>query len=46
MSWTNWQPVIGSGLEFDEILYEKKFHVELEGGVARVSMNQPRSSRA
>lgn len=46
MSWTNWEPVIGSGLEFDEILYEKKFHVELEGGVARVLMNKPQKYNA
>ncbi len=41
MSWTDWQKVDGDGLAFDEILYEKKFHVESEGGVARVTINKP-----
>ncbi len=30
MSWSDWQKVEGDGLEFDEILYEKKWHEELE----------------
>src|SRR5450759_5273237 len=42
MGWTDWQKVEGEGLEFDEILYDKKFHTELEGGVARVSINKPK----
>ncbi len=41
MTWGEWQTVEGDGLEFDEILYEKKFHEELEGGVARVTINKP-----
>jgi naphthoate synthase/2-ketocyclohexanecarboxyl-CoA hydrolase len=41
MSWTNWERVEGPGLEFDEIIYEKKFDSESEGGVARVSINKP-----
>lgn len=41
MSWTNWERVEGPGLEFEEIIYEKKFHSESEGGVARVSINKP-----
>jgi naphthoate synthase/2-ketocyclohexanecarboxyl-CoA hydrolase len=41
MSWTDWKKVEGDGLDFQEILYEKKFHAELEGGVARVSINKP-----
>ena len=41
MSWTDWQQVEGDGLDFEEILYEKKFHAELEGGVARVTFNKP-----
>jgi len=44
MGWTDWKKVEGEGLEFDEILYEKKFHTELEGGVARVSVNKPKST--
>jgi naphthoate synthase/2-ketocyclohexanecarboxyl-CoA hydrolase len=41
MAWTDWRRVEGEGLDFDEILYEKKRHSELEGGVARVSINKP-----
>lgn len=38
MSWTAWERV--AGLEFEELIYEKKFHEELEGGVARVTINR------
>mgnify|MGYP001306332101 CR=1 FL=1 len=41
MSWSSWQEVIGEGLEFAEIVYEKKFHDELSGGLARVTINKP-----
>jgi len=42
MTWTTWQQVKGEGLEnFKEIVYEKKFHEELGGGVARVTINKP-----
>ena len=41
MGWTEWKRVEGEGLDFDEILYEKKSHSELEGGVARVSIDKP-----
>ncbi|TFH25355.1 MAG: 1,4-dihydroxy-6-naphthoate synthase [Myxococcales bacterium] len=41
MSWTDWRRVEGDGLDFDEILYEKKAHAELEGGVARITLNKP-----
>lgn len=41
MSWTDWERVEGPGLDFAEIIYEKKFHPELEGGVARISVNRP-----
>ena len=37
--WTEWQKV--TGLDFDDIIYEKKYHKELEGGVARVTINRP-----
>ena len=37
MSWSNWQKVEGEGLEFDEIVYEKKSHSELEGRRWRAS---------
>jgi naphthoate synthase/2-ketocyclohexanecarboxyl-CoA hydrolase len=40
MSWTDWARVEGEGLDFDEILYEKRSNSELEGGVARVSINK------
>jgi naphthoate synthase/2-ketocyclohexanecarboxyl-CoA hydrolase len=40
MSWTDWKKVEGEGLDFDEIIYEKKSHAELEGGMARVSVNK------
>jgi naphthoate synthase/2-ketocyclohexanecarboxyl-CoA hydrolase len=41
MSWTQWQRVEGDGLAFDEIVYEKRTHSELGGGVARVTINKP-----
>jgi len=41
MAWTEWQQVTGEGLDFEEILYEKKSHTDLEGGVARVTINKP-----
>jgi len=41
MSWTDWTQVEGEGLDFDEIIYEKKFHSELEGGIARITQNKP-----
>ncbi len=40
MSWTDWRRVDGEGLDFAEIVYEQKFHAELEGGVARVTINK------
>jgi naphthoate synthase/2-ketocyclohexanecarboxyl-CoA hydrolase len=41
MSWSDWQQITGDGLDFAEIVYEKKHHAELEGGIARVTMNKP-----
>src|SRR3990172_7599175 len=41
MSWKNWEQVADQGLDFKEVIYEKKFHSELEGGIARVSVNRP-----
>jgi naphthoate synthase/2-ketocyclohexanecarboxyl-CoA hydrolase len=46
MSWTDWAPVTGEGLDFDEIVYEKRVHEELEGGVARISINRPEKYNA
>lgn len=41
MSWTNWQKVEDEGLDFEEIVYEKKSHSELGGGIARVTIDKP-----
>jgi naphthoate synthase/2-ketocyclohexanecarboxyl-CoA hydrolase len=41
MGWSDWTKVEGDGLEFEEILFEKRFHAELGGGAARVSINKP-----
>ena len=46
MAWSEWQPVTGDGLDFDEILYEKRSHDELEGGVARITLNNPAKMNA
>ncbi|MDG2048641.1 MAG: enoyl-CoA hydratase-related protein [Myxococcota bacterium] len=40
MAFTQWQTVEGDGLEFDEIIYEKKHHETLGGGVARVTIDK------
>jgi len=41
MSWTSWERVGGAGLDFTDVIYEKKHHTELEGGVARIAVNRP-----
>lgn len=41
MSWSAWQPVKGDGFDLKEVIYEKKYHTELKGGVARVTVNRP-----
>lgn len=41
MGFDAWQQVEGEGLSFGEIVYEKKLHRELEGGVARVTIHKP-----
>ena len=46
MAWTSWEPVKGPGLDFAEIIYEKKSHHELEGVVARISFNRPEKYNA
>lgn len=46
MGWTNWQTVEGDGMEFDEILYDKKHFEELGGGIARITMNKPEKYNA
>ncbi len=40
MGWTEWEEVRGDGLDFEEIRYEKKFHTELGGGQARVTIDK------
>jgi len=39
MSWTTWEKV--SEFDFKELIYEKKHHTVIGGGVARVTMNRP-----
>ncbi|MCP5091935.1 MAG: 1,4-dihydroxy-6-naphthoate synthase [Gammaproteobacteria bacterium] len=47
MSWTEWSLVDGEALDnFVEILYEKKRHSDLGGGVARISLNNPEKMNA
>ncbi|MDZ4278314.1 MAG: enoyl-CoA hydratase-related protein [Dehalococcoidia bacterium] len=46
MSWTSWERVSGEGFDFAEIVYEKRSHDELGGGVARVSFNRPEKYNA
>lgn len=41
MAWTDWETVTGEGFDFEEIRYEKKWHSELEGGMARVTIHKP-----
>ncbi|MFQ5477433.1 MAG: enoyl-CoA hydratase-related protein [Candidatus Binatia bacterium] len=40
MGWSKWKREKGEGLDFDEIVYEKKVHSEFGGGVARVTINK------
>lgn len=42
MAWTEWEKIPGpDGYEWQTIILEKKFHKELEGGVARLTFNRP-----
>ena len=41
MSWSEWERVEGEGLDFEEIAYEKKEHLELHGCIARVTIDKP-----
>ena len=45
-AWTAWERVAGDGLDFDEIVYEKKRHRELGGGIARVTISKPEKLNA
>ena len=46
MTWTDWQRVEGEGFDFAELIYEKRSHDELEGRIARVSINRPQKYNA
>src|SRR3989304_9470650 len=46
MSWTEWERVQGDDFEFAETVSEKRTHLELEGRVARVSINRPEKYNA
>ncbi len=46
MTWTDWEKVADAALDFSEILYDKHYHKELEGGVARISINRPEKYNA
>ncbi|MDO8531556.1 MAG: enoyl-CoA hydratase-related protein [Dehalococcoidia bacterium] len=46
MGWSSWEKVTGQGLDFTDIIYEKKYHAELTGGVARVTINRPEKYNA
>lgn len=39
--WNEWRKVENPELAFTEVIYEKKYHEELGGGVARVAINRP-----
>ncbi|MCC7077215.1 MAG: enoyl-CoA hydratase/isomerase family protein [Acidimicrobiia bacterium] len=41
MAWSEWQRVEGDGFDFVELRYEKKYHDELGGGIARVTIDKP-----
>jgi len=42
--WTAWQRV--EGYEFTDIIYEKKYHQQLEGGIAKITINRPEKYNA
>lgn len=46
MAWGEWAEVKGDGMDFEEIIYEKKFHPDLEGGIAKVTINKPEKYNA
>ncbi|MCH8850362.1 MAG: enoyl-CoA hydratase/isomerase family protein, partial [Chloroflexi bacterium] len=46
MTWTEWEKVADAALDFSEILYDKHYHKELEGGVARITVNRPKKYNA
>lgn len=46
MAWTQWEQVSAEGMDFTDIIYEKKKHVELGVKVARVTFNRPKQLNA
>lgn len=42
--WTQWEKF--TELEFSDIIYEKKYHKEIGGGVARITINRPEKYNA
>lgn len=44
--WSDWSTVTGEGLDFKYIAYEKKHHLKLGGGVARIAFNRPERMNA
>jgi naphthoate synthase/2-ketocyclohexanecarboxyl-CoA hydrolase len=45
MTWTAWEKVPGFE-DLTEVIYEKKYHTELEGGIARITINRPQRMNA
>jgi naphthoate synthase/2-ketocyclohexanecarboxyl-CoA hydrolase len=46
MAFGDWVQVEGDGLDFTQIIFEKKFHPELLGGIARVTFDMPEKYNA
>ncbi len=44
MGWADWELVEGNN--FKDLIYEKKYHQELEGGVTRITINRPQKLNA
>jgi naphthoate synthase/2-ketocyclohexanecarboxyl-CoA hydrolase len=41
MGWSAWKRVSGDELAFSDIVYEKKYHSDFWGGLARITTNRP-----
>src|SRR3989304_5339854 len=46
MSWSEWSRINTLGAELKEIIYEKKYHQTLKGGIARLTVNRPEKYNA
>ncbi len=47
MGWTAWESATGDGLDnFSDVNYDKKYQLELGGGVARIAINRPQKYNA